>query len=610
MNIDESSGPNGSITSMPDHSFVPGDFHNNSMYKSSAVPSPNASMYQRKKETSSAHHNPLRAAGIVPTGQMTSILSDPNQGSLIQNSNMEDSGMRNPYSMGGGGVRERMTSGGNLRSRSDFERSQTGSSDLQTNFQSNLSPFVNNEQSDVEVDQSYQTFLKLKRIYVYWVFNIICVFVMALNIYFAYSTDEVHFKSLENVEAQFGSHLIIDMNLVEKTTDCSGLYTSTSMGRWDGYDDLCQCHASLTPGKCTSAQKESGCRETGPFAPMNISYWEGKRICVRKSEGTIKEYYQKLIVNPSGEGTCEGDLKKCVVSSNGNTICMGRFEFCPVTQIVVADNTLSDAELKKWKGQLHFKEKTLLFENEENKGTGILDIVLDKDECVQYKNTEVRQRCQDEKLFLDRMSEYQVLQDNAADPEKYSLFQNLNTSLAIYAQPAGYLDMCKFNKTFNPVILSNELANWDRVKTLRFINPFFICSLLILSFVRTSVLDYLNTRASARILIRRKKELYNIFGFFTGSSVMITCQVLIILYYIFWGYLLLNQSRLIGQRWLDMACVHDEIRSDIETMMGEISKVEAYNMITIGPMIICCILEALFAQYKMIDVGIMNQLRD
>jgi len=59
-----------------------------------------------------------------------------------------------------------------------------------------------------------------------------------------------------------------------------------------------------------------------------------------------------------------------------------------------------------------------------------------------------------------------------------------------------------------------------------------------------------------------------------------------------------------------MSCIQNIIREDIETMMKEISKVEAYNMITIGPMIICCILEALFAQYKMIDVNIMNLLRD
>jgi len=605
MNIDESSGPNGSITSMPDHSFTPGDFNNFSIHnKSSAVPSPNASMYQRKRETMAQHNAAARANAHPSHG--ASMLSDPQQGSLIQ-SNADDSGIRNPY--GVGGLRERMVAN-NARSRSEFERSQTGSSDMHSNFQNNLSPFMNNEQSDVEVDQSYQTFLKLKRVYVYWVFNVICMLVMVLNIYFAYSTDEVHFKSLEHVEQQFASHLIIDMNLVEKTTDCSGLYTSTSMGRWNGYDNLCQCNDYVTQGNCHAQQRAAGCREVGPFSPINISYWESKRICVRKSEGTIKEYYQKLVVNPSGEGTCEGDLKKCVVSSNGNTICMGRFEFCPVTQILVVNNTLSESELKKWKGQLHFKDKTLLFENEENKGTGILDIVLDEDECIQYKNSEVRKRCQEEKMFLDRMPEYQVVKDNSQNPEKYNLLQNMNTSLAIYGKPAEYLDMCKFNKTFNPVILSNELANWDRVKTLRFINPFFICSLLILSFVRTSVLDYLNTRTSARILLRRKKELYNIFGFFTGSSVMITCQVLIILYYIFWGYLLLNQSRLIGQRWLDMSCIQNIIREDIETMMKEISKVEAYNMITIGPMIICCILEALFAQYKMIDVNIMNLLRD
>lgn len=608
MNFDESSGPNRSLSSMPDHSHMPPDFHNFSGVEKgpSAVQSPNTSYHYKKKKETSLIPNAANKNPVQPS-RGASIYSDVYQTSNYYGVGSEVGDGGNAWgreNQDNGGVRER---GNQPRAYRDQSERNLG---LSSNLQPSSEPFSNDEGSETEVDQSYKTFLKLKRLYIYWVFNVICVLIMALNIFFAYSTDQVHFKYLEDIDSQFQSRLIIDMNLMEKGSDCSGLYTSPRMGKWPGYSKVCQCESAVSEGECNYQQVSDGCRSVGPLAPLNITSWEGKKICTRKSEGTVKEYYQKLTISSSGESSCGGDWKKCTVSTNGNSVCMGRFEFCPIVKVLVVEDPINDFALKKWKGQLHFKNKTLLFDSEESKGTSFLDLLVGTDECAQYEDKTVREACESEKMLLDRISEYEIVKDNTLQSGKYEILKYMNKNMALYGKAANYLDMCKFNKTFNPIILSNELGNWDRVKTLRFINPFFVCSLIILNYVRTSVLDYLNTKTAARTYLRRKKELYNIFGFFTGSSVMITCQVLIILYYIFWGYLLLNQSRLIGQRWLDMSCIKGDLRSDIEMMMGEISKVEAYNMVTIGPMIVCCILEALFAQYKMLTQDVMDHLRE
>jgi len=601
MNLDESSGPNGSITSMPDHSYMPGDFQNYSGIKSPVLQSPtgqspNNSLHLKgDKDKYSPQNTGMRPRVHHSRGgsRVSDINSNKDQESRIEGDSYV------------GGVRERRN---NTQSRRGTERRNRSNSDTRSDLHANFSPNIHDELSEVEIDQSYKTFLKLKRLYVYWIFNIICIIVMILNICFAYSTDKIHFNYLEMIESQFNSHLVIDMNLVERGSECNGLYSDAMMGKLNGYENLCQCSTTLHKGKCTKAQLSEGCHAIGPTSPFDVTYWNGKKICMRRSEGSVKEYYQKLTVNNAGEGICEGELKKCIVSSNGNSICMGRFEFCPITKILI-EGTSNESSNKKWKGQLHFKDRTFLFENEENKGTSLLDLIVFEDQC-EFTDQKQKDECEAKTFLLDRLPESQLLKDNPNNLDRHEELKGFTTSIGLYGKPAQFLEMCKFNKTFNPVILDNELGNWDRVKTLRFVNPFFLCSLLVLSFVRTSVLDYLNTRTSSRVLLRRKKELYNIFGIFTGSSVMITSQVLIILYYIFWGYLLLNQSRLIGQRWLDMTCITEEMRQDTEKMISEISKIEAYNMVTIGPMIICCILEALFAQYKMIDIDIMNQLRE
>ena len=608
MNHDDSSGPNGSLSSMPDHSRMPGDFHSYSVEKSSAIQSPSASIEYNKANRPTAFSRPNGVRPAVPQSHGASIYSDVYQTSNYNAGSGGGGGdntwMRDPYEEA---VRERRSNNQSLR---EPERNGSRNLGMQSNINGSSAPFSNEEPSELEIDQSYKTFLRLKKIYIFYIFPVISIIIMGLNIYFAYSTDRTHFPSLEEVNAQFESHPIIDMNLMERTSECSGLYIDTKMGFWPGYESLCHCATSVSQGTCSIRQLNEGCSTVGPLHQIKLSFWGGKRICTRKAEGSIKQYYQKLSTNSNGDTVCEDDLKKCVISSNGNAICMGRFEFCPITKIIVDEGKMDDAALRKWKGQLHFKNKTLLFENEENKGTALLDINVRFDECIQVQDNSKRIDCELEKVLLDRAAEFNVLKDNTLKADRYEIVKGLNQSIALFGQPAQYLEMCKFNKTFNPTILGNELGNWDRVKTLRFVNPFFLCSLLILNFVRTSVLDYLNTKTAARTLLRRKKELYNVFGFFTGSSVMITCEVLIILYYIFWGYLLLNQSRMIGQRWLDMSCITGELRNDVQHMMDEISRVEAYNMVTIGPMIICCILEALFAQYKLINLEVMDHLRD
>ena len=82
-----------------------------------------------------------------------------------------------------------------------------------------------------------------------------------------------------------------------------------------------------------------------------------------------------------------------------------------------------------------------------------MDLVVRDDECVHYQEKSARMICESERLLLDRQSEYEVVKDNVLKPEKYEVLKNMNKSIALYGEPASYLEMCRFNKTFNPVIL-------------------------------------------------------------------------------------------------------------------------------------------------------------
>lgn len=214
--------------------------------------------------------------------------------------------------------------------------------------------------------------------------------------------------------------------------------------------------------------------------------------------------------------------------------------------------------------------------------------------------------------LIDNATEVFVLKENLLNDSKYDALDKFNNMFDLFVTPIFTLEQCEFNSTFNPASFHKQMLNLEDIKTLLFVNPFFITTLLIVNFLRILMLRYLNNmKAVSNKSVPRKKEIYYVFGrYFIGSFLMITCQISIILYFILWGYLLLNENRLLIDKWTSFSCLDQRIRGELTRMGGQINKIETYNMVIIGSMIISCILEALFSQYRLVKAEVYEQLRE
>lgn len=453
-------------------------------------------------------------------------------------------------------------------------------------------------------DKTRALFTKLKKYYLFGLLNIACLILIIFNLSIAYSTENISFPKIEQIDAQFRQKVVLDIDLMPKSQSCSEPYVSSKMGTWPGYDHVCACPDSNLPRACNAEDFQHGCRNLESFEPIPIKFWDGRAICLRKSEKSLLGYYESsgFIENYSGNLLCPNGMKKCIVSSTQNFICVGRFEFCPITQIEIKN--IKEQDKNSLKAQLSFDNKILVYDNQGSSATSFSDIIMEPQSCSSVSVTpRVDKYCSHEpyKKLLDSADEYKVIRDNVNASDFYESFQNSDVQMSLYIAPLSYLDLCVFNNTFNPVILNSQLSNWRAVRYLLFMNPFFISTLLVANILRALMIRYINSAAPERASQKRKKEIYNMFGrLFAGSSVVIITEVITILYYIFWGYLLLNPDRLIAEKWLLMDCISNDIKIEIQAMITEFTKVETFNMMTIGPMILGCIMEALFSQYRLI----------
>ena len=480
-----------------------------------------------------------------------------------------------------------------------------------------------NQRDDIELmnyRNSYEMtrlwFLKLKKAYIFFLLNLLCIGLVTFNLFVAYTTEHISFSQIGQIDNQFQQKVILDIDLVAKFQNCNDAYTPALMGNWPGYKQICQCSTFSYPGECHPEDSNEKCENQGNFETFSIQYWDGKKICLRKSEKSILQYYEtsNFVESYNGNFMCPNGLKKCIVSSNRNFICVGRFEFCPVTQIEV--DYLKNSDKNKFKAQLLFENKILVYDNQGAASTTFIDLIADHQYCnakdSNLKMSINQNYCHNKtnKTLLDSIQESQIIHDNLKDSSAYTSIEGNDITMDLYVVPTDNLDMCVFNNTFNPVILNSQLTNWKGVKYILFMNPFFITTLLIINLIRVLMIKYLNKEAHEAPSIRRKKEIYNLFGkTFAGSSIIVVTEICIILYYIFWGYLLLNPDKLIAEKWMNMSCLSSQIKAEIEYMINQFTKIETYNMITIGPMILGCILEALFAQYKLITEP-YDQLRE
>ena len=456
-------------------------------------------------------------------------------------------------------------------------------------------------------DRTRGFFIKLKKLYMFFILNAGCIALIVFNFYVAYTTEHIQFPLIETIDRQFQQRIILDIDLAAKTKNCSEQYVKSTMGTWPGYSSVCECNSQAYIRQCTQDDLLAGCRNTRPMDPVPISIWDGRKICLRKSDKTLLQYYEtsNFMESYNGNFMCPNALKKCIISAKKNFICVGRFEFCPVTQIMIEKNR--EIDKNRYKAQLPFDNSMLVYDNQGAATASFLDIIVEHQICTNRTGIEEdvnTTSCHNgiEKYYLDNLAEYKVVMDNVnKDQDKYFALEKTNENMTLSALPMNYLDMCVFNNTFNPVILNSQLMNWTGVKYLLFTNPFFISTLLIINLIRVFMIRYINEVARDRVEQKRKREIYNMFGrSFSGASVVVITQVVTILYYIFWGYLLLNPDRLIAEKWLDMTCITPQVRKEIQYMIAQFTKIETYNMMTIGPMILGCIMEALFSQYKMI----------
>ena len=479
--------------------------------------------------------------------------------------------------------------------------------------------YRSNEENDHD-QENYESgskiLLMFKKGYIYFVTNIICLFLIIFNIQFAYSLDGVELPVLSSIESHFRRSLVIDIFLIDKYENCQSPYQLSSMGVWPGYKSICKCDSYTLPRQCHDSEG-SDCKNVGPYTPIQLSIWDGKKMCLRKSSKSIIDYYHdsNLIETPNGNFVCPNDMKKCILSTVGNFICVSRFEICPITKVLIEpQDILQNPNRTKWKYEYQFNSKLLLFDNELGLGTTFLDIIAQSPNCNTRSDTYyATPRCyQPSELdIIDNSTEYTAIGYNIKNQSMYSPINEANQQFNLYSVPVRYLDQCPFNKDYNPLLFEEQMNNWRKISVLLFINPFFLSTLLVLNIIRIVMLRYINKRHLTRKSQLRKKEIYQMFGkYFVGSFLIIACQIIIILYFILWGYLLLNENRIFIEQWTKLSCLDQDTVSDLNVMLDKVNKVETYNMIIIGPMIICCILEALFSQYRLIKVDIHEQLRD
>jgi len=495
----------------------------------------------------------------------------------------------------------------------DHGRDQEHGNHFPGSHRDELSPLSEREY----YDKTRMWFVKLKKFYVFFALNAACLGLIIFNLLVAYSTENINFALIQEIDQQFQEKVVLDIDLAARNLNCNAPYVESKMGYWPGYKKICQCSTQTYLGECQGTDLLAGCKSFDGFNAVNVSNWNEKKICLRKSEKSILEYYESsdFIESYNGNFLCPNGMKKCIVSSNKNFICVGRFEFCPVTLVEMTSDANS-AE-NKYKAQLKFSdEKTLIYDNTGAVATTFTDIIVDHQNCDKSTRT-VRAQidtkyCQNvvNKTLLDTTPEISLVEDND-NKNIYGPIQDNNITMGLYALKMNYMDMCPFNNTFNPVVLNSQLTNWQGVKTLLFVNPFFLSTLLVVNLLRVYMVKYINKNSAEGPSSKRKKEVYHIFGrSFTGSSVIVITEVATILYYIFWGYLLLNPDRLIAEKWLEMSCIPESIKAEIQYMIRQFSRIETFNMVTIGPMILGCITEALFSQYKLITAPYHQLRRD
>lgn len=457
---------------------------------------------------------------------------------------------------------------------------------------------------------------KMKKVYIFYLLNLLCLGLVIFNLSIAYASENIIFPEVEKINNQFQQKVILDIDLIGISQNCNDAYSPATMGTWPGYDNLCYCPFQSYPGECLVEDLSRKCKNIGKFEALPIQIWDGKKICLRKSEKTLLQYYEtsNFVESYNGNFMCPNGLKKCIVSSNKNFICVGRFEFCPVTQIEVDD--FKDSEKNKFKAQLLFEDKILVYDNQGTASTTYIDLFVDHQYCdstdSNLKNKINQNYCHStsDKTLLDSVREIEILNDNFKNNQsEYSSIESNDISMNLYVNPTTNLELCVFNNTFNPVILNAQLANWRGVKYILFMNSFFITTLFIINIIRVLMINYINQDTNGDSSLKRKREIYRIIGkTFAGSSVTVVTEVCIILYYIFWGYLLLNPDKLIAEKWVNMSCLPNQIKEEIVYMIAQLTKIETFNMVTMGPMILGCIMEALLSQYKLITEA-YEQLR-
>ena len=160
------------------------------------------------------------------------------------------------------------------------------------------------------------------------------------------------------------------------------------MATWPGYENICECQLYSSVGYCSDSDLKSGCKDSGKFDPVELSNWDGRKMCLRKSSNNIIQYYDEsgFIEVKNNDWACPSDSKKCLLSSQGNFVCVSRFDLCPLTRIEIKDRANLDPNRTRWKYEYDFDNKKLMFDNSASIGLVFTSIMLQYEDCEELQD--------------------------------------------------------------------------------------------------------------------------------------------------------------------------------------------------------------------------------
>ena len=114
---------------------------------------------------------------------------------------------------------------------------------------------------------------------------------------------------------------------------CDSNEEALKLGKWKGLKAGCSCPLKgLTVGKCTLKQKHTYfCRDKPEVPAKYYTKFDSKKICVKRTKETYKDFLLKKQIIENNE-KCQEGYKCCgIIDTLNRRLCMKLNEKCPIT---------------------------------------------------------------------------------------------------------------------------------------------------------------------------------------------------------------------------------------------------------------------------------------